>query len=463
MRIGSCLKRARVGQVSALTAAVLTVGSLALPNGAAAAFGTLYSFCSRGGKNCTDGAHPQDGLIRDASGKLYGTTSGGGAHGAGNVFELTPNAAKTKWTEAVLYNFCSRGGRNCTDGAVSLAGVIRDASGKLYGTTYVGGAQNRGTVFELTPNAVTPNGTHTKWTEKVLYSFCSQGAGAACTDGASPIAALVIDASGRLYGTTYEGGAHNWGTVFALTPNAAKTKWTEAVLHSFCSQGGTGCTDGAHLYAGLIKDASGKLYGTTAQGGADKLGTVFELTPNAKKTKWTYGILHSFCSQIGCTDGSLPTSGLIMDASGKLYGTTVAGGAHGNEGAAFELTPNAKKTKWTETVLYSFCSRACRDGAVPAAAVVRDASGHLYGTTEEGGAHYSTSTYGGTLFELTPNAAKTKWTESVLYNFCAKGGKNCTDGTLPAAAVIIDPSGGLYSTTYQGGAHGSGTVFELKR
>ncbi len=322
-----------LGQVSVLIAAVLTAASLAAPAAAEEPETVLYSFCAHVvGKNCTDGADPEAGLIMDAAGQLYGTTYSGGAHpgnpgadgmGGGAVFALTPNAAKTKWTETVLYSFCPHVvAENCPDGEGPSAGLIMDKAGHLYGTTFVGGAHLRvfgggGTVFALTPNAA-----KTEWTETVLYSFCAQG-GDKCTDGAGPMAGLIMDASGHLYGTTSLDGANHpdgihagGGTVFALTANAAKTKWTETVLYSFCAQGGDKCTDGAGPMAGLIMDASGHLYGTTAFGGAHARGlfrifiwgTVFELTPNAAKTTWTETVLYSFCAQGGtnCTDGPAP-------------------------------------------------------------------------------------------------------------------------------------------------------------
>ena len=187
-----------------------------------------------------------------------------------------------------------------------------DAAGNLYGTTVMGGAYNRGEVFELTPNAA-----KTTWTETVLYSFCGQPR---CSDGIYPEAGLIMDATGHLYGTTERGGGginYDYGTVFELTPNAAKTTWTETVLYSFCSRGT--CTDGAAPTAGLIMDATGHLYGTTA----GYYGTVFELTPNAAKTTWSETVMHSFT---GGSDGSDPVAGLIFDASGALYGATASGG-----------------------------------------------------------------------------------------------------------------------------------------
>jgi uncharacterized repeat protein (TIGR03803 family) len=232
----------------------------------------------------------------------------------------------------------------------------------------------------------------------VLYSFCAQG-GTNCSDGAVPSAGLIIDAAGRLYGTTDLGGAHNGGTVFELAPYAARTKWRETVLYSFCARGGTNCIDGLQPVAGLIIDAARHLYGTTQGGGALNEGTVFELTPNAARTKWTETALYSFCTQGGtnCTDGSGPAAGLIMDAAGYLYGTTYGGGAH-NQGTVFELRPNAAKTQWTETVLYSFCAQGgtnCTDGAYSSGRLIMDKAGHLYGTTPGGGAHNE-----GSVFEL---------------------------------------------------------------
>ncbi len=366
----------------------------------------LYSFCAQGGTSCTDGSGP-DGLIMDATGHLYGTTELGGtqnAHcnffgeGCGVVFELTPNAARIRWTETVLHSFCAQGG-GCTDGHTPIAALIMDGAGRLYGTTYAGGADGGGTVFELTPNAA-----RTLWTETVLYSFCAKHQGKICTDGRLPAAPLIIDRARNLYGTTYQGGNEtDSGAVFKLTPNAARTQWTETVLYSFCSR--SFCVDGVFPAAPVTMDAAGYLYGTTELGGTeiDSGGTVFELTANAAGTQWTERVLYSFGAQHD--DGKNPVAGVIMDAGGHLYGTTWYGGAS-RSGTVFELSPNAARPRWTESVLYSFCTRGgCTDGASAVAPLIMDAAGHLYGTTELGGAHYYCSKvtdfcYGGTVFEL---------------------------------------------------------------
>jgi uncharacterized repeat protein (TIGR03803 family) len=189
-----------------------------------------------------------------------------------------------------------------------------DGAGNLYGTTVYGGAKDSGTVFELTPSG-------TGWTEKVLYNFCAQSN---CADGATPLAGLIMDGAGNLYGTTKGGGANSQsvagcGTVFELMPNASKTAWTETVLYSFCSQ--SGCADGFGSDASLIMDRAGNLYGTSDFIGSSVYGVVFELTPAG--TGWKETVLHSF----GTADGGGPVASLIMDGAGNLYGTTLYGGS----------------------------------------------------------------------------------------------------------------------------------------
>jgi uncharacterized repeat protein (TIGR03803 family) len=258
----------------------------------------------------TDGWQPFAGMIFDAAGNLYGTTAGGGAtvteachDSCGVVFKLAPNPDGT-WTESVLHSFTG------TDGDLPDAGLIFDAAGNLYGTTFEGGADRSGVVFKLAPN---PDGT---WTESVLYSFTGG------VDGGYPAAGLTLDPAGNLYGTTFEGGADRSGVVFKLAPNPDGT-WTESVLYSF-----TGGADGAYP-RGLIFDAAGNLYGTTEYGGAYGDGVVFKLSP--RSSGWSETVLHSFLGF-----GQQPFAPVIFDPAGNLYGTTQWG--NGNYGLVFEIT-----------------------------------------------------------------------------------------------------------------------------
>jgi uncharacterized repeat protein (TIGR03803 family) len=431
-----------------LLVALALTGLAAVHHASASTLKTLYVFCSD--IYCNYGGDgPSTDLTMDASGNIYGTTMFGGTgmcgldlSGAGVAFQLSPNAAKTKWTGKVIYDF------SCSHGANPNSNLVIAPSGTLYGTTEEGGAYY-GTVFALKQNAA-----KTKFTETVVYNFGSQS-----NDGGFPTGHLIMDGSGNLYGTTYSGGGFGQGTVFKLSPNSAKTDWKETILHSFCAK--LHCTDGQLPAGGVIKDSAGNLFGTTSAGGVYGGGTIFELIPAS--TGWSYKILYNFCSMRGCVDGTLESflsySGLTMDTSGNLYGTTIGGGAYSYDGGTvFKLEPNAAKTKWSHQVLHSFCSQpACADGQNPFADVFRDAAGNLYGTTEYAGAHGR-----GTVFALTPNAAKTKWAETVLYSFCSK--TNCADGESPWAGLIRDGAGNFYGTTFAGGgaSYDKGTVFELE-
>jgi uncharacterized repeat protein (TIGR03803 family) len=280
----------------------------------------LHSFSTQ--IDYADGTEPLAGLIADAQGNLYGTTIGGGANctdngGCGTVFKLTPKSNGT-YKETVLYSFCAQDG--CADGDYPHAGLIADAQGNLYGTTSQGAVDNGGAVFELTPRG---NG-HYK--ETVLYSFCAQ---ANCADGEDPQADLIADPQGNLYGTTVYGGANNGGAVFKVTPRGKET-----ALYSFCAQ--DGCTDGSYPVAGLIADAQGNLYGTTPSGGVNGGGTAFRLTHKGRE-HYKETVLYTFCAQTNCADGNAPFAGLIADAQGNLYGTTTGGGAKGDYGTVFEL------------------------------------------------------------------------------------------------------------------------------
>jgi uncharacterized repeat protein (TIGR03803 family) len=231
-------------------------------------------------------------------GNFYGTTSAGGANDEGTVFRITSEGKLT-----ILYSFCSIA--NCTDGSVPFAGLVQGFDGNLYGTTSMGGTNNQGVVFEITPEG--------KLTR--LYSFCSA---ANCADGAVPYADLTRSRNGHLYGTTYAGGASSDGTVFEVTPAGRMT-----TLHSFNG------ADGAAPYTGaLLEGIDGNFYGTTFDGGANAGyglgGTVFKMTPAGKLTT-----LYSFCAESGCADGRGPVGGLVQGVDGTLYGTAYAGGIYG--------------------------------------------------------------------------------------------------------------------------------------
>jgi uncharacterized repeat protein (TIGR03803 family) len=371
----------------------------------------------------------------DSSGALYGTTYAGGTSGGGwgTVFKLAPPAAgKTQWTKTLLYAFT--GG---ADGSHPRGGVIVDSSGALYGTTADGGLA--GKVFKLMP----PSAGKTRWTYTVLHSF---GSG---NDGNTPLARLIMDNTGALYGTTaYGGGYSYYGTVFKLTPPlAGKTQWTETVLHRFAQTG-----DAHNPEAGLIFDSSGALYGTTYFGGTLGFGTVFKLAPPALgNTAWTETVLYSFK---GGTDGYNLVADLSVDSKGVLYGTTPNHPVGGQCGTVFQLTPPApKQMQWTKTVLYNFDTGV--NGCGPRAGVILDSNGALYGATSEGILKVGGGT--GTLFKLTPPAAgKTLWTESVLYIF-----KNGADGSDPESDLIFDKNGALYGVTTLGSSV-AGAVFKLQ-
>ncbi len=278
-------------------------------------------------------------------------------------------------------------------------------------------------------------------------------------DGYWPFAGLISDAHGNLYGTTAKGGRYDQGTVFELT--SSRGRWTEKVLYHF-----VGGTDGAMPYASLISDAAGNLYGTTYQGGNSGCrgigcGTVFELMPAAGK--WNETVLYTF--QDNGVDGHQPYGGLILDSEGNLYGTTAYGPVYGywydGPGTVFELSPNGNG-QWTETVLFTFCpGNDCSGGACPFSNLIFDASGNIYGTAAFDGFPYGM----GTVFELSPGA-NGQWTEKALYTFCSPD--SCQDGNTPYAGVTFDADGNLYGTTTAGttnqsycGGPGCGIVFKL--
>ncbi len=253
---------------------------------------TIYSFCSEA--TCTDGDYPTGTLVQAPNGNFYGTTASGGVNcvsegGCGTVFEVTASGILT-----TLYSFCAQ--PNCIDGEGPRGALVQATDGSFYGTTYIGGANNDGTIFKITPS-----GTLT-----TIHSFDG-------TDGSSPYAGLALAIDGDFYGTTYNGGNKDKGTIFKI--NAAGKLTT---LYNFCST--TKCGDGGLPYAGLIQATDGNFYGTTQWGGTNLYGTVFGITGGGTLTT-----LHSFDG----TDGSFPYGGMVQATDGSFYGTTSTGGTGG--------------------------------------------------------------------------------------------------------------------------------------
>jgi uncharacterized repeat protein (TIGR03803 family) len=337
-----------------------------------------------------------------------------------------------------------------------------------------------------------------------IYAFCSTSE---CISGAVPSAALAQGLDGNLYGTTYDFGADEGGTVFRITPcgklttlhsldpategeylYAGLTLGTNGLFYGTTSDGGPGGATGTvfriteegkltTLYAfsdgaingdapmaGLVQGMDGNFYGTTQGGGINGWGTVFKMTPAGELTT-----LYSFCAQSGCTDGAYPEGQLIQGTDGNLYGTTLYGGVQGQGicgsplntsgcGTIFKLTLQGVLTN-----LYTFCAQdGCADGALPYAGLIQGTDGNLYGTTYEyGSGEYGTGAGGGTVFTVTTSGVLT-----TLYNFCSQSG--CSDGAYPFSGLIQASDGNFYGTTTEGGifnacgyAYGCGTVFRI--
>jgi len=307
-------------------------------------------------------------------------------------------------TESVIYSFTG-----LPDGEAPFAGLVMDTKGNFYSTTGFGGASGDGTVFRVSATGK----------EKVLFSFMRD------PEGAEPRDPLIIDSKGNLYGTTPLGGANNGsGTAFVISPAGA-----HKILYNF-----TGGADGGDPAAALVMDSKGILYGTTSLGGTSGDGTVFSLTPAGKEK-----VLYSF---MGGLDGRNPSSSLVIDANGNLYGSEPDGGNH-VAGTIFEVTPAGKKK-----VLYAFAGEPDGDG--PQSGLIRDDKGNLYGATSGGGIANCGGGCG-VIFKVSPSGA-----ETVLYSFT--GG---ADGQLPNGSLFRDAKGNLYGTTYGGGTSSFGTVFKL--
>jgi uncharacterized repeat protein (TIGR03803 family) len=334
----------------------------------------LYSFA--GGN---DGARPFMGVAIGTDGSLYGTTyegGGGKCVTCGTVFNLRPSptspvATLTPWTETVLYRFMGADGQNPEGGP-----LIFDQAGNLYGTTSQGGTYGLGTVFEMTP----VNGT---WAESILWNF-----GPSTQDGTNPRGGVVFDKTGNLYGTTwdsfYEKPEGTGGIVFQLTPSGSG--WTENIIYRF-----TRGLDGGAVWAGLIFDQSGNLYGGTTWEGAGGGGTVFEMTPSGGN--WTFTTLYGLSGGTECG----VRGNLVMDQAGNLYGTTLCDGAY-NFGSVFKLAPSGGG--WMFSLLHDFTGG--NDGGYPYSNLIFDADGNLYGTASAGGTGSNCSGGCGVVFKITP-------------------------------------------------------------
>jgi uncharacterized repeat protein (TIGR03803 family) len=347
----------------------------------------LYSFMGEfSGSN--DGATPSGSIVLNSkSGKIYGTTQGGGQYGWGTVYELSPPTQHgSPWTETILYNFPGR--------VEPIFGLVADAGGRLYGTTYVGGRFGAGSVFRLLPPAL-PGGP---WTEGTLYNFNGSGS----SSQASPLG-VVVGASGELYGAAGSVGSVNGGVVFQLSPpSGGKGPWIQTVMHTFTGENG----DGFQPSGCLILDADGDVYGATAAGGQFGSGAIYELiTPPLQGGAWTENVLYSFT---GVAGGYSPVSSPAFDRNGSIYGVTQYGGIStcgdfsGGCGTVYKLNPpSVEGGAWTEQMLYAFTGGS--DGDLPQTGVTVVGL-DIYGTTLWGGAGYCQGSGGpsgcGTVFQI---------------------------------------------------------------
>jgi uncharacterized repeat protein (TIGR03803 family) len=384
-------KRVTAAIRGALTLAVLSALLLNPARPAHAQTETvLYNFT--GGSH---GSHPNSGLTADSKGNFFGTTADGGL-GAGTVFEISPNGTGG-WKETLLYSFCSA--LSCVDGAnPMIPNLVLDRAGNLYGTTYGGGDDQIGVVFELSP-------VGKRWKETVLYSFPG-GA-----NGYEPANGLIMDKSGNLYGTT-------GGGIFELSPSGGV--WTEQMIYTAASS----------YWSWLTMDGSGNIFGVGTT-------TIFELSLNGKGG-WNSTVLRTF------KQGLFPEGTPALDQAGNLYGTTADGGLTSN-GTVYKLSPGGKNGTWTEKILYTFNGV---DGSNPAG-VVLDASGNIYGTIARSGGSSA-----GSVYELVAPVGKGAYKEKILWAF------NGTDGNGPSP-VVLDGASKLYGTTAAGGSKSDGLVFEV--
>ena len=373
----------------------------------------------------TDGSRPTAALVEGFDGGMYGTTSLGGSVGTGEVFELTPFN-----TINVLYSFTLKGkdSYDKADGG-QPEGSLLLVDNVFYGTTYSGGDYSDGTIFEVS--------TIPSVSFDTLYTFDPGGGSGGNLDGANPQAGLIKGKDSLFYGTSYQGGRYDEGTIFQTTGDG----YFDAV-YSF----GTARFDGQNPQAALIQTGDDSFYGTTSGGGESNEGTVFQFTASGGMNR-----LYSFSPRDDNgfnSDGAHPTAALILASDDNFYGTTTFGGANGT-GTIFQLTPTG-----TLTTLHTFAAfgsnNANADGALPSSALVQGIDGNLYGVTPNGGTNGT-----GTIFQVTLTGGFTS-----LYSFSSIDANSLNaDGALPRAPLVESSFGDFYGTTYDGGTAGQGTIF----
>jgi uncharacterized repeat protein (TIGR03803 family) len=368
----------------------------------------VYTVLHSFGSSANDGTVPLAGLIQGSDGNLYGTTSLGGTNNQGTVFRISPSGNFTN-----LYSFAAGSGTADNVGANPAAGLVQGIDSNFYGTTEYGGTSNAGTVFRISPSGNFTN----------LYSFAA-GSGTADNIEANPAAGLVQGIDSNFYGTTEYGGTTNAGTVFRISPSGNFTN-----LYSFFPTG----NEGAYPAAGLVQGLDGNFYGTTEYGGTNNQGTVFRISPSGNFTN-----LYSFTGYVN-NEGVSPAAGLVQGSDSNFYGTTEYGGI--SSGTVFRISPSGNFTN-----LYSFFPTG-NEGAYPAAGLVEGSDGNFYGTTEYGGTNNA-----GTIFRISPSGNFTN-----LYSFFPTG----NEGAYPAAGLVQGLDGNFYGTTEYGGTSYSGTVFKL--
>ena len=362
-------------------------------------------------------------LTMDRAGNVYGVTANSGDSKDSEICEDGCGAVfelyrdHSQWVLTTLYTFLG-----VADGFNPAGQLTFGPNSALYGTTLYGGFWGFGTVYSLTPLCRTVCNEWIPWTHKVLYSFQNGDCDTGC-DGRYSSTPVTFDGAGNAYGITEYGGFGNngmgQGTVFRLSPRSPHGgKWEETQVHTF----GKTQSDGTQPQGGLLRDAAGNLYGTTLNGGNNDLGTVYELVNNGNT--YTEIVLHSFDG----SDGAYPISGLIADSAGNLYGTTY-GGSSG--GTVFELSPLGNG--WTFSVLYS--SQPGQASSLKGLAI--DAGGNLYGAGFAGGRFNV-----GAIYKLT--STQDGWAYTVLHDFTG-----ALDGEYPES-LYLDSSGNLYGSAHCG-------------